>query len=97
MAGASSSTAPQLIGSRTTRLFATSRAAGAPFLVQVSANGNGAAACSVNELGLAQGPSCIYVGPIETASKETLEALYSQVSFDFSLSISVIFLFLCYI
>lgn len=24
------------------------------------------------------GPSCIFVGPIETASKETLEALYQQ-------------------
>ncbi|KAM7256652.1 hypothetical protein ACFE04_012393 [Oxalis oulophora] len=25
-----------------------------------------------------EGPSCIYVGPVETASKETLEALYRQ-------------------
>lgn len=28
---------------------------------------------------LAQGPSCLFVGPIDTASKETLEALYLQV------------------
>lgn len=28
---------------------------------------------------LAQGPHCIYVGPIESASQETLEALYDQV------------------
>jgi hypothetical protein len=27
----------------------------------------------------AQGPSCLYVGPIETASQEKLEALYHQV------------------
>ncbi|XP_004505857.1 uncharacterized protein [Cicer arietinum] len=27
---------------------------------------------------LPQGPSCIYVGPLETANKETLEALYCQ-------------------
>ncbi|KAK1272125.1 hypothetical protein QJS04_geneDACA021601 [Acorus gramineus] len=28
--------------------------------------------------GASEGPSCIFVGPIETASKETLEALYRQ-------------------
>ncbi|KAK9734807.1 hypothetical protein RND81_04G164600 [Saponaria officinalis] len=27
---------------------------------------------------LSEGPSCIFVGPIETASQETLEALYRQ-------------------
>lgn len=27
----------------------------------------------------AEGPSCLYVGPIETASQEKLEALYHQV------------------
>ncbi|KAK4779774.1 hypothetical protein SAY87_015880 [Trapa incisa] len=79
MAGASASTTPQLVGSRTTtRLFAAGPAGGSRFLVHVSARGNGAVACSANELGLSQGPSCIYVGPIETASKETLEALYRQ-------------------
>lgn len=26
------------------------------------------------------GPSCIYVGPLQTATQETLEALYSQVT-----------------
>ncbi|KAL5716177.1 hypothetical protein ACHQM5_017903 [Ranunculus cassubicifolius] len=31
-----------------------------------------------SELVLAQGPSCIFVSPIETAKKETLEALYRQ-------------------
>jgi hypothetical protein len=28
----------------------------------------------------AEGPSCIFVGPLETANKETLEALYCQVT-----------------
>ncbi|XP_031387922.1 uncharacterized protein LOC116201007 isoform X2 [Punica granatum] len=79
MAASSSSIAPQLVGPRASRLSAAGRAAGAPFLVRVSANGSGATACSANELGLAQGPSCIFVGPIETASKETLEALYRQL------------------
>jgi hypothetical protein len=27
-----------------------------------------------------EGPSCIFVGPLETANKETLEALYCQVT-----------------
>lgn len=32
-----------------------------------------------SELAFSQGPSCIFVGPLETASKELLEALYRQV------------------
>ncbi|KAL6981644.1 hypothetical protein U1Q18_023270, partial [Sarracenia purpurea var. burkii] len=28
---------------------------------------------------LEEGPSCIFVGPIKTASKETLAALYRQI------------------
>ncbi|RWR76726.1 PGR5-like protein 1A, chloroplastic [Cinnamomum micranthum f. kanehirae] len=31
-----------------------------------------------SELAFSQGPSCIFVGPLETASKELLEALYRQ-------------------
>lgn len=27
----------------------------------------------------AEGPSCLFVGPVETASKEMLEALYQEV------------------
>ncbi|CAN1846801.1 PGR5-like protein 1B, chloroplastic, partial [Linum perenne] len=42
--------------------------------VRISAGGDAAMATCCK----AEGPSCIYVGPIETASKETLEALYSQ-------------------
>jgi len=29
----------------------------------------------------AEGPSCLYVGPIETASQEKMEALYRQVRY----------------
>eukprot|EP00268_Persea_americana_P029519 TRINITY_DN28569_c1_g3_i2.p1 TRINITY_DN28569_c1_g3~~TRINITY_DN28569_c1_g3_i2.p1 ORF type:complete len:143 (+),score=17.87 TRINITY_DN28569_c1_g3_i2:225-653(+) len=32
-----------------------------------------------SELAFSQGPSCIFVGPLETANKELLEALYRQV------------------
>ncbi|XP_015874019.2 PGR5-like protein 1A, chloroplastic [Ziziphus jujuba] len=46
----------------------------APFSVRISAKGNDFPICN----DLVQGPSCIFVGPIETASKETLEALYRQ-------------------
>ncbi|XP_023523155.1 PGR5-like protein 1A, chloroplastic [Cucurbita pepo subsp. pepo] len=48
-----------------------------PFhLVRFSARTANNALSSSDEL--VQGPSCIFVGPIETASKETLEALYLQ-------------------
>jgi hypothetical protein len=36
---------------------------------------------------VAQGPSCLYVGPIETASQEKLEALYHQVRYHFVITI----------
>ncbi|KAJ7012619.1 hypothetical protein NC653_002617 [Populus alba x Populus x berolinensis] len=40
-------------------------------------NSNGVS--STREVALSpEGPSCIFVGPIETASQETLEALYCQ-------------------
>ncbi|KAF6150347.1 hypothetical protein GIB67_034046 [Kingdonia uniflora] len=34
--------------------------------------------CSRSDFAIVEPPSCIFVGPIETASKETLEALYRQ-------------------
>ncbi|EXC10675.1 hypothetical protein L484_025257 [Morus notabilis] len=46
------------------------------FSIRISANTNNVTTRDHDQL--AQGPSCIYVGPIETASKETLEALYRQ-------------------
>jgi hypothetical protein len=42
---------------------------------------NSSGVSSTREVALSpEGPSCIFVGPIETASQETLEALYCQVS-----------------
>ncbi|XP_043700672.1 uncharacterized protein LOC122651369 [Telopea speciosissima] len=50
--------------------------------LRIATKSNGVFACSsrssCSNLALAEGPSCIFVGPIETASKETLEALYRQ-------------------
>ncbi|KAI4322136.1 hypothetical protein L6164_021856 [Bauhinia variegata] len=47
----------------------------ASFSVLIFAKGNGAFATSDDR---AEGPYCIYVGPIDTARKETLEALHRQ-------------------
>ncbi|KAL5580984.1 hypothetical protein UlMin_013426 [Ulmus minor] len=62
-----------LIGTAISDISRTSRP-GAPFPVRISANGHN----FPTRDDLSRGPSCIYVGPIETASKETLEALYHQ-------------------
>lgn len=82
MAGTCNSITPQLRGSTFVELSRSGRT-GAPFSVRIStkSHGNGggglaAAATCKNE----EGPSCVFVGPLETASKETLEALYRQVS-----------------
>uniref|UniRef100_A0A2P2JB72 PGR5-like protein 1Bic isoform X2 n=1 Tax=Rhizophora mucronata TaxID=61149 RepID=A0A2P2JB72_RHIMU len=76
MAGTCSSVARQLIGSVAAELSRINSRSGAPLAVRISAKSGGiSATCSER----AEGPSCIYVGPIETASKETLEALYRQV------------------
>ncbi|GKV08100.1 hypothetical protein SLEP1_g19781 [Rubroshorea leprosula] len=45
---------------------------GAPLSVRVTTKGTGVLTSKE------EGPSCLFVGPIETASKETLEALYHQ-------------------
>lgn len=71
--GACPSLARHVIGtSKISELSRTSRT----LAVRISANGNNITARDHDQL--TQGPSCIYVGPIETASKETLEALYHQ-------------------
>ncbi|KAJ8750504.1 hypothetical protein K2173_015652 [Erythroxylum novogranatense] len=73
MAGTYISLSRQVIRSSSLEL---SRARTAPhFCIRLSASGNGVSATCTD---LTEGPSCIYVGPIETASKETLEALYTQ-------------------
>ncbi|GLT70798.1 hypothetical protein SLA2020_428580 [Shorea laevis] len=74
MASTSASLAPHVIGSTVVELSRTNRT-GAPFSVRISAKTNVGPA---RDNALAEGPSCIFVGPIETASKETLEALYLQ-------------------
>lgn len=80
MAGTCNSITPHVIGSAFVELSRNGRT-GAPFSFRIStkSHGNGggglaAAATFKNE----EGPSCIFVGPLETASKETLEALYRQ-------------------
>ncbi|KAJ4844636.1 hypothetical protein Tsubulata_022839 [Turnera subulata] len=76
MAGTCAPITRRVIGSAAIELSRSSSSArsGAPFSVRISAIANGGASVACEE----QGPSCIYVGPIETASKETLEALYRQ-------------------
>ncbi|KAF3454690.1 hypothetical protein FNV43_RR05138 [Rhamnella rubrinervis] len=71
--GKSSSVSRHVIGNPIPKLSGSIRA-GAPFSVRISAKGNN---IPIRDE-LVQGPSCIFVGPIETASKETLEALYRQ-------------------
>ncbi|XP_058109619.1 uncharacterized protein LOC131252876 [Magnolia sinica] len=51
----------------------------APFYWKIPRKSSGALACSDrSSASLAEAPSCIFVGPIETAEKELLEALYRQ-------------------
>ncbi|KAF7805448.1 PGR5-like protein 1B, chloroplastic [Senna tora] len=74
MAATSPSFSPHVI--RSTLLESTRNNRSPPsFSVRISSTANGVSATCDD---LAQGPYCIYVGPIESASKETLEALYRQ-------------------
>ncbi|GLT43331.1 hypothetical protein SLA2020_172900 [Shorea laevis] len=73
MAGVcSSSVRPRMIGSTVVELSSRPNRTGPPLPVRVSTNCNGVPTSKE------EGPSCLFVGPIETASKETLEALYRQ-------------------
>ncbi|XP_031735945.1 PGR5-like protein 1A, chloroplastic isoform X2 [Cucumis sativus] len=76
MAGASTSFSPHLIKSTVSNLARTIRAATPFHLVPFSTKTPNSPLSSSEDL--AQGPSCIFVGPIETATQETLEALYLQ-------------------
>ncbi|CAK9139150.1 unnamed protein product [Ilex paraguariensis] len=76
MAGTSSSVTPNVVGSTVVELSRNSRT-GAPFSVRISSRSNSVS--NRDERGPpSEGLSCIFVGPIETASKETLESLYRQ-------------------
>ncbi|KAL2557520.1 PGR5-like B [Forsythia ovata] len=80
MAAARSPATPHVIGSSVFELSRTASHIGAPFSVRVSTRRHcisTTAATYVNRQP-SEGPSCIFVGPIETASQETLEALYRQ-------------------
>ncbi|KAJ7980842.1 PGR5-like protein 1B chloroplastic [Quillaja saponaria] len=76
MAGTSTSFTPHLIRSTSVELSKANRT-GDPFSVRISTRSNGISPISTFDE-RAEGPYCIYVGPVETASKETLEALYFQ-------------------
>jgi hypothetical protein len=81
MAGTCTSIRPRLIGSSSiVELSRLINRAGVPFSVRFSTrtralHGGGLTAPTSRE----EGPSCIFVGPIDSARKETLEALYRQV------------------
>ncbi|KAH9661472.1 PGR5-like A protein [Citrus sinensis] len=81
MAGTGNSITPHVIGSTFVELSRSGRT-GAPFSVRISTkshgNGGGGFAAAATMCKNEEGPSCIFVGPLETASKETLEALYRQ-------------------
>ncbi|KAH7550024.1 hypothetical protein ACOSP7_024879 [Xanthoceras sorbifolium] len=77
MAGTCNSIPSHIFGSTATvELSRSGSRSGAPVSVRISTKSHGgvsaATTCDV------EGPSCIFVGPLETASKETLEALYRQ-------------------
>lgn len=77
MAGTGAPVKPHVIGSAAIELSKSSRS-GAPFYVRFSSR-SPPAVSACNELKpVGEGPSCLFVGPIESASKETLEALYRQ-------------------
>ncbi|XP_028775765.1 PGR5-like protein 1B, chloroplastic isoform X2 [Neltuma alba] len=71
-------TSPSFSPQRSTLLeFPRSSRSLPSFSVRFSAKSNGASVSPTCD-NLAQGPHCVYVGPIESASQETLEALYLQ-------------------
>lgn len=80
MAGTGAPAKPHVVGSASIELSKNSRG-GASFSVRFSSRSHPPSVSARAALKpLAEAPSCIYVGPIESASKETLEALYRQVS-----------------
>lgn len=83
MAGAWSPISRRVLGSTVIDLSRSNSRTGGSLPVRISARSHGVSTCEERET--PQGPSCIFVGPVETASKETLEALYRQVMLIFSL------------
>ncbi|CAN8301309.1 unnamed protein product [Cochlearia groenlandica] len=79
-----SSIKPRLIGSSSiVELSRLINRAGVPFSVRISTRrsktrGHGVGVGFTARTSREEGPSCIFVGPIDSARKETLEALYLQ-------------------
>ncbi|KAG6415484.1 hypothetical protein SASPL_122895 [Salvia splendens] len=73
MAGTCSPVIPHVIGSTVVELSRTGSRTRAPLSVRISSR-----SYAVPTTAAYEGPSCIFVGPVETASQETLEALYCQ-------------------
>lgn len=78
MAGTGAPVKPHVIGSAAIKLSKNSRP-GVPFYVRFSTRCPPVVSAFDELKPRAEGPSCLFVGPIESASKETLEALYRQV------------------
>lgn len=84
MAGTCSPVIPHVIGSTVVELSRTGHRTGAPLAVRISSRNYAVStttAAAYDGRNRIEGPSCIFVGPVETASQETLEALYCQVSY----------------
>lgn len=80
MAGTCTSIRPRLIGSSSiVELSRLINRAGVPFSVRISTRTRGHGGGLTAPTSREEGPSCIFVGPIDSARKETLEALYRQV------------------
>lgn len=87
MAGTCPRGTPHVIGSSVGELARTGCRAGASLSVRISSRSYAvaaAAAAARNGCRRVEGPSCIFIGPVETASQENLEALYRQVSVAFA-------------
>ncbi|KAK4440871.1 putative xyloglucan galactosyltransferase GT11 [Sesamum alatum] len=71
---------PHVIGSTVGELPRTGCRTGASLSVRISSRSYAVAAAAAARNGCygVEGPSCIFVGPVETASQENLEALYRQ-------------------
>lgn len=84
MAGTCPPATPHVIGSSVVELSRTASRTGAPLSVRISSRSYAvpitAVAAAHDGRFRTEGPSCIFVGPVETASQENLEALYRQVS-----------------
>ncbi|XP_051134693.1 PGR5-like protein 1B, chloroplastic [Andrographis paniculata] len=82
MAGTCPPAPPQVIGAALIELYRAGSRTGSPLSVRISSRSYAvpitAADAAQDGRFRREGPSCIFVGPVETASQENLEALYRQ-------------------